>query len=207
MNNETNTPDLFADAKAFEAHDAAAAARRLEVQNIITGPTPSEPSKEGRQWSKSTKLKAGVAIGAAVLGGGVLVADHALPEHEIASASTSVQQNEGVEVAVDRDLKAIQDQNVNPASISQREDVISQAVDLHAHENGVVDLGEKVTVVAEKSPILGFVTYEAVENEAPKVVPSPKPSIGTAESSDGIQLTLPPAIDGGTIPVPRHTQP
>lgn len=177
-----------AEVPEFDISDAAGRAQQLfEIpQQTTDTPTPEEPTvKQG--WSTRQKVGTVIAIGAGIAG--VNVADYIAPGQEIAAATSTVQAGKGIEQAVDRDIKQIELQKIDPADPNERSDVISQAIEIHTDINGIVQPGENITVVAEKSPIFGNITYEAVPTETtvtnateasviPKIEESVTPSIG-----------------------------
>ena len=168
---ETNVPHQENDFAAIEdmqnrhaAQERREAARR--AQQFIDTPEPQAASAPNTSsgWSTKAKVTTGIVLGAALGTGGTLVAaDHILPGQEIASASTNVKIGEGIEPSINRDLSQLESLKIDPADATERQDVISQAVDIH-YNQGVVPAGEEVKVVAEKSPIFGNVTYKAVPN-------------------------------------------
>ncbi|MDB5179451.1 MAG: hypothetical protein JWN12_83 [Candidatus Saccharibacteria bacterium] len=172
MSEETPTPQTESpneeDNQSLDKHwsdvELMDRASQAAKQNFIDTPTPAEDPKG---WSFGKKVGATIALaGAATLGAGVatVTADHLVPGQEVATATSTVYPGEGLEQSVDRDIKQIESQKIDPADTTERQDVISQAVDIHSDQNGIVQPGENVTVVAEKSPIFGNVTYKAVPN-------------------------------------------
>jgi len=155
------TEDDFA-VNAKWQEEAAERARR-----VVDAPEQNEPATQPA-WTRRQKALTGLALtGAALFGGGTAVAavDHMLPGKEVGSSSTSIRSGEGVEAAVYRDIAEIESTKIDPADSTERQDVVSQAVEFHTDSNNVVQPGEMVTVVAEKSPIFGNVTYKAVDND------------------------------------------
>lgn len=163
-------PDLFNDIQDLQKNQAnqlnepvfgAEAARK--AAGLKDAQTPAQPpaTTESSGWSTREKLATVIVAGATAIGGGLVAADQILPGQEIASASSTINQGEGITDAVDRSIDQIEAQKVDPADIIERADVISQAVDIHRDENGVVHPGQTVGVIAEKSPIFNNVTYKA----------------------------------------------
>jgi hypothetical protein len=185
-NNEEPIEDNFA---AINEWQQAEASRR--AQALINVPVEPEDTNDKAKWGTKVAVTTGIVIGAALGAGGTAVGlDHVLPGEQVASASTSVQNGEGLEQSVDRDISQIEAKKIDPADTTERQDVISQAVEFHTDSNGIVQPGEKVTVIAEKSPIFGNIRYEAVPNPA-------------TSNETTVQLPLPPAINtDGTIPAP-----
>lgn len=188
-NKEKEIEDNFATINAWQQKDAARRAREV----IDTPITPQvDTVKDNTGWSTRAKVTVGFVAGA-VLGvgaSGAIVADHLLPGQELASASSTVEQGEGIEQSVNRDIAEIESKKIDPANTTERQDVVYQAVKIHSDTAGIVQPGENVTVIAEKSAVFGNVTYKAVPN-------------GEAGNPD-TQLPLPPALntDGTTIPAP-----
>lgn len=181
-------PDLFNDIQDLQKNQAnqlnepvfgAEAARKAaglkDTQTLARPPATTESSG----WSTREKVATVIVAGATAIGGGLVAADQILPGQEIASASSTINQGEGITDAVDRSIDQIEaqkaDQKVDPADITERADVISQAVDIHRDENGVVHPGQTVGVIAEKSPIFNNVTYKAapVVEAAPDTTQQP----------------------------------
>jgi hypothetical protein len=187
------TPEATSDA-AMDEHwkdiDVMNRASQAAKANFIDVPTPSEDPKG---WSRGKTIGATIALASAAAlgaGGATVVVDSIVPGQEVASATSTVFNGEGIQQSVDRDIQQIESQKIDPADTTERQDVISQAVDMHTDSNGIVQPGENVTVIAEKSPILGNITYKAVPNEASQPVVNE-------------QLPLPPALNtDGTIPAP-----
>lgn len=177
--------DDFSVNNEWQAKDAAEKAQRL-----INMPTPEEDPKS---LSRGKKIGTALAlIGAAGLGAGgtAIAVDHSVPGKEVASATSTVFQGEGVQQSVYRDIAEIESKKIDPADPNERQDVTSQAVAIHSDANNIVQPGENITVIAEKSPIFGNITYKAVEN----------PALNTESN---VQLPLPPATNtDDTIPAP-----
>jgi hypothetical protein len=160
--------DSFRDAQSFQDNDFnAEAARRAQVFN-----EPDETS-----WSTGKKIAAGAGIVASatglIAGGGALAYDNFGPQTVIAQETATVQPGEGVAQAVDAGIEYLEQSGVDPADISSamRQDVISQAVEL-TQENGVVQPGQNVDLVATESPF-GTLNIEAVAPQE-QLVPQPE---------------------------------
>ena len=159
----TQTENNFTTIDEMQTSDKWQKAVAEHARRIIEA-QPLEPLSPSVR-SKRLRFGAGVVIGATLATGGTIVAaDHILPSKEIASATTSVQRGEGVEQSVYRDIAEIESKNIDPADTTERQDVTYQAVDIHSDANGIVQPGESVKVIAEKSQIFGNVTYKAVGN-------------------------------------------
>ena len=181
--NEEPKEDDFAVLDEWQQQDEAAKRARAIIEAPVT--TTVDVSKERSSKSTGVKVVAtGILAGATLVGGTLGIGDSVLPGQEIASATSTVQQGEGITQSVYRDIAEIESQKIDPADSTERQDVVSQAIDLHTDSNGIVQPGVNVTVVAEKSPIFGNVTYKAV--------PNPE-----------TETQLPPSPDNeGTIPSP-----
>ncbi|RWZ78904.1 MAG: hypothetical protein EOT05_04135 [Candidatus Microsaccharimonas sossegonensis] len=173
---ETYTPpqktdeieDNFSTINEWQAKAAAEKARQL-----IGTPTQAEDPKG---WSFGRKLGATIALAGAVglgAGGATVAADSLIPGKEVASASSTVLNGEGLQQSVDRAIEQIELKKIYPSGPTERLDVISEANKIYSDQNGIVQPGQNVTVVAKESPIFGNITYEAVPN-SDSPIPSPK---------------------------------
>ena len=165
-NDSGKIEDNFAQINEWEAKNAADRARV-----IMNSP---EPAEDPPKWSIGQKIATAAGLTAALtlgLGIGVGVSDNLIPGDKVGSGTSTVLEGEGVQQAVDRDIKEIESQNVtDPADTAERQDVYSQAVHIHSDVNGIVQPGENITVIAEKSPVFGNITYKAVEEPAPDII-------------------------------------
>lgn len=157
--NEPNeTPELpiedgFHDAPSLQENDFnAEAARRAQAL--------SEQGDTG--WSTGKKIIAGAGIVAGVAGIGAVAYDHIGPQTVIAQETATIQPGEGVAQAVDTGFTYLEQNGIDPADISStmRQDAISQAVEF-TQENGVVQPGQNIELVATESPF-GRLDIEAV---------------------------------------------
>jgi len=195
MNAETPTPHYEAPKaqdpldEALEMQHAAQAARRqsgfeeyesdelmpqqeqapFDEENYIEYESnPATVTKESTPSSRFTtrdKIFAGVGIVAGGLTAGVAVAENVAPSEVVYSTTATVTAGNGVESAVDEAIGFLGENGANPADATERQDVISQAVDIMSDENGHVQPGESVQVVVEKSPVFGNETYKAIPND------------------------------------------
>lgn len=159
--------ESYADAYALQDDEAYQneAARRAK-ESVFVLPTAADTNSKKEGWTTGQKIGAGIGLTVAAaggIGGGIAAYDHFGPHEVVAEASSTIQQGEGVEQAVDRSLGFLEAKGVDPADATNRQDVISQAVSLTS-ENGVVQPGQTVSVEAEKSP-LGNISYKAVETD------------------------------------------
>ena len=151
------------DAK-FKRKQREAAERFLQNTTPVTSEAPAPRSG----FSTTEKVIAGVVASAAAFGGGAAAADHLAPAEVVYSTTANVPVGEGIEVAVDDAIGHLRESGADPADATERQDVISQAVALHADENGIVQPNETVKVIVEESAVFGNQTYKAVPSDSEK---------------------------------------
>ncbi len=165
QNDSDKIEDNFAQIDEWQK-DAADRARLLMNE--------TEQAEDPKKMSVGQKIAAAAGLTAALtlgLGIGAVVSDNLIPGDKVASETSTVFGGEGVQQSVDRAIKQIESHNIiDPADTAERQDVYSQAVHIHSDANGIVQPGENITVIAEKSPVFGNITYKAVEEPAPEII-------------------------------------
>ena len=160
-NSSTKTEDNFTAILRMQSNDQLQRLAAEHAHSIVEA-QPLEPLTPRPQLRKKALVfGAGVAL---VLGGAGVVADHLLPAEEIASASTNVENGEGIKQSVYRNFNELKSKGIYATDAHNPEDVMYQAIKIHTDKNNVVQPGEPVEVIATKSAIFGSVAYEAVDD-------------------------------------------
>lgn len=193
-------PDPFEDILIMqrEQQDDFQRQSAQRAQQLVSESSPTAEATP-KPWGPAKKAAATITAGAALVTGGLVLADNTLPKEEIATVTTTVDQGGDITTAVDEALGEIQSQyHIDPADPTERQDVISQAVDLNTDANGIVQPGETVTVTASKTPIFGDTRYDAVPDPAPAPVEAPASENTTIPSpvqKTDVQLPTLPSQD------------
>jgi len=171
---EQQSEDDFSTITEIQNDQDYAARERQAAERLLqeSAPTAEETTKPTpSNFSLGHKVAAGVGLTVTAFAGGAVAADHIAPSETVYSTTATVSLGNGVEVAVDEAIGYLGEQGADPADTIERQDVISQAVDILNDEDGVVQPGESVQVIVEKSPVFGIETYKAVpvETEGPNL--------------------------------------
>ena len=153
--------DNFADIEAWQQNDQYQREAAERAQRIMAESAPTETAKNG--WNRAVIAGTAGAALVAGLGGGLAIADRVAPGEIVATATGTVDQGEGVINAVNSALEQLEAKGIDPADVTERQDVTWQAVDIHGSN---VQPGTNVEIAATKSPIFGITTYEAVPKDS-----------------------------------------
>jgi len=156
--------DNFAEIEAWQKNEQYQREAAERAQRIMAESAPTETAKNS--WNRAVIAGTAGAALAAGLGGGLAIADHIAPGEIVATATSTVNQGEGIIDAVDNAVGQLEAKGVDPADIRNIQDTYTHAIEIHTDENGIVQPGENVEIAVKESPVFHIKSYEAVPKDS-----------------------------------------